>query len=131
MLTNIGGTNLTFVSSGGDLGRELELAGVKAGLDWGLSEVVKIYGSDVRKYFVKGNITRWGEYPWTLGAYASARPGYFHMRKELRKTIADKVFFAGEATHPLQWGTCGGALLSGIDAANTVANTLGAWRGGC
>jgi len=126
MLTNIGGTNLTFVYSGGDLGRELELAGVKAGVDWGLNEVVKIYGSDVKIYFVKGNFTRWGEHPWTLGAYASAKPGYYHMRQELRKPIADKVFFAGEATHPEQWATCGGGLLSGIDAANAVASTLGA-----
>jgi hypothetical protein len=125
MLTNIGGTNLSFVYSGGDLGRELELAGVQAGVDWGLNEVVKVYGSDVKKYFVKGNFTRWGEHPWTLGSYASAKPGYFHMRKELRKTIADKVFFAGEATHPLQWATCGGGLLSGIDAAKAVASTLG------
>jgi len=124
MLTNIGGTNLTFVYSGGDSGRELELVGVQAGMDWGLNEVVKIYGSDAKKYFVKGNFTRWGEHPWTLGSYASAKPGYYHMRKELRKTIADKVFFAGEATHPLQWATCGGGLLSGIDAANAVANKL-------
>jgi monoamine oxidase len=125
MLTNMGGTNLTYVYSGGDLGRELELAGVKAGVDWGLNEVVKIYGSDVKKYFLKGNITRWGEHPWTLGSYASAKPGYFHMREELRKSIANKVFFAGEATHPLQWATCGGGLLSGIDAAKKVAGALG------
>ena len=125
MLTNIGGTNLTLVYSGGNLGRDLELAGVKAGVDWGLSEVVKIYGSDVRKYFVKGNFTRWGKHPWTMGSYASAEPGYFHMRKELRKTVADRIFFAGEATHPLQWATCGGALLSGIDAAKAVARALG------
>jgi monoamine oxidase len=124
MLTNIGGTNLSYVYSGGDLCRELELAGVKAGVDWGLNEVVKTYGSDVRKYFVKGNFTRWGEHPWTLGAYASAKPGYFHMREELRKSIDKKVFFAGEATHPLQWATCGGGVLSGIDAAKEVAGVL-------
>ncbi|MCP4579807.1 MAG: FAD-dependent oxidoreductase, partial [Deltaproteobacteria bacterium] len=124
MLTNMGGTNLTYVYTGGDFGRELELAGVKAGVDWGLSQVVKIYGSDVKKHFVKGNMTRWGEHPWTLGAYASADPGYFHMREELRKSIAEKVFFSGEATHPLQWATCGGGLLSGIDSANDVAGVL-------
>ena len=125
ILTNSGGTNLTFVYSGGDLGRELELAGARAGVEWGLNEVVKIYGSDMKKYFVKGNFTRWGEDLWTMGSYASAKPGYFHMREELRKDIAGKMFFAGEATHPLQWATCGGALLSGIDAANAVADSLG------
>ncbi|MBW2562321.1 MAG: FAD-dependent oxidoreductase, partial [Deltaproteobacteria bacterium] len=80
-----------------------------------------MYGSDVKKHFIKGNMTRWGEHPWTLGAYASAKPGYYHMRAELRKSVADKVFFAGEATHPTQWATCGGGLLSGIDAAKNVA----------
>jgi len=124
MLTNIGGTNLTFLYTGGDFGRELERAGVKAGVDWGLNEIVKIYGSGIKKYLIKGNMTRWGEHPWTLGAYASAKPGYYHMRKELRKPIEEKVFFAGEATHPLQWATCGGGLLSGIDAAKAVASAL-------
>jgi len=128
MLTNMGGTNLTYLYTGGDFGLELERAGIKAGVDWGLNEVVKIYGSDVKKHLIKGNVTRWGEHPWTLGAYAAAEPGYFHMREELRKTIADKVFFAGEATHPQQWATCGGGLLSGIDAADAVAHVLGVKR---
>jgi len=124
MLTNMGGTNLTYVYTGGDFGRELELAGIKAAVEWGVNEVVKIYGSDVRKHFLKGMFTRWGEHPWTLGAYASAEPGYYHMRAELRKTIADKLFFAGEATHPLLWATCGGGIVSGIDAANRVTAVL-------
>ena len=94
-------------------------------MDWGLNEFVKVFGSEVKKYFVKGNFTRWGERSWTLGAYSSAEPGYYYMRKELRKPIADKVFFAGEATHPEQWATRGGGLLSGIDAANAVAGKLG------
>jgi len=128
MLTNIGGTNLSYIYTGGDFGRELEVAGVKAGVDWGLNEIVNIYGSDVKKHFIKGNMTRWGEHPWTLGAYAAAEPGYFHMREELRKTISEKIFFAGEATHPMQWATCGGGLLSGIDAAGSVAHSLGIKR---
>ncbi len=124
MLTNMGGTNLTYVYTGGDFGRELELAGVKAAVDWGVNQVVNIYGSDVKKHFLKGMFTRWGEHPWTLGSYAAAEPGYYHMRAELRKTIVDKLFFAGEATHPEQWATCGGGLLSGIDAAKKVATVL-------
>jgi len=128
MLTNIGGTNLSYIYTGGDFGKELEQAGIKAGVDWGLNEMVRIYGSDVKKHLIKGNVTRWGEHPWTLGSYAAAEPGYFHMRAALRQTLADKVFFAGEATHPEQWATCGGGLLSGIDAANNVAHTLGVKR---
>jgi len=128
MLTNMGGTNLSYLYTGGDFGAELETAGVNAGIDWALGEIANIYGSDIKKHFIKGNMTRWGEHPWTLGAYAAAEPGYYHMRKELRKTIAEKIFFAGEATHPLQWATCGGGILSGIDAAGSVAHALGIKR---
>ncbi len=38
--------------------------------------------------------------------------------------VADRLFFAGEATHPEQWATCGGGLLSGIDAAKDAAHAL-------
>ena len=43
---------------------------------------------------------------------------------DITLTIAKKLFWAGEATHPLQWATCGGGLLSGIDAAKAVASML-------
>ncbi len=124
MLTNMSGTNLSYLYTGGDFGRELETAGVKAAVDWGVNEVANLYGSGAKRHFIKGNMTRWGQHPWTLGAYAAAQPGYYHMREELKKSIADKVFFAGEATHRMQWATCGGGLLSGIDAATEVAGIL-------
>ncbi len=124
-LTNVSGTDLNFGYVGGDFGRGLEKAGVAAAVDWGLGELRKIFGSTIDKAFVKGNFTRWGEDPWTIGSYASAEPGYTHMRGALRKTVAERIFFAGEACHHSMWATCGGALLSGINVARRVSHAVG------
>ena len=62
--------------------------------------------------------------PWTLGFYSAARPGYFHLRKELRVPEADKLFFAGEAGEPTEFGSCHGGYLNGIRMANKVIDVL-------
>lgn len=123
-LTNISGSRLAFGYVGGRFARELENAGVRAAIDFGLAELRKIFGSNIDKKFIKGNYTRWGEDPWTLGSYASADPGYTHMRRHLRRPVAERIFFAGEACHPSMWATCGGAYLSGIDTAQEVIRAL-------
>lgn len=124
-IANISNTNLSFGYVGGSFGRSLEDAGVEAAIDFGLGAVKKTYGNDIAKSFVKGNYTRWGKDPWTLGSYASAEPGYYHMRRELRRPIGDRVFFAGEACHASLWATCAGAHLSGIETAKAVAERVG------
>ena len=129
IMTNLGGTNeggkpLSFMYSGGSHGRELELAGIDAAVEYGLFEIVNMYGSDVKKKFIKGYMTRWGENPWSLGCYSAARPGYFHLRKELRVPEADKLFFAGEAGEPTEFGSCHGGYLNGIRMANKVIDVL-------
>ena len=113
-LSNISGSNLTFGYSGGRFGRELERAGVEATVDFGLSELRKILGSSIDKKFIKGEFTRWGEDPWFQGAYASADPGYYPMRRELNTPEADKIYFAGEACSGMLWATAAGALENGI-----------------
>ncbi len=119
-LSNISGSNLMFGYSGGRFGRELERAGVEATVDFGLSELRKFLGSSIDKKFIKGEFTRWGEDPWFRGAYASADPGYTHLRATLREPVAEKVFFAGDACSERLWATCGGALDSGILTAQDV-----------
>ena len=89
-----------------------------------LQELKNILGSDIQKKFVKGNFTRWGHDRWTLGSYASAEPGYFHMREVLRRPVAERIFFAGEACHGSLWALCSGAHLSGIETATDVAHAV-------
>ena len=118
--TNISGTTLSYAMIGGRFGWELENEGFDAGVDFALGELIKIYGNDIKKDFIKGHFPRWGHNTWTLGSYASADPGAYPYRKILRESVGDKIFFAGEATHRLMWATCSGAHLTGVDAANTI-----------
>ena len=124
LLTNISGTRLTFGVVGGSFGRELELAGAAAAVDFARAELKAIFGSRIDRAFIKGTMTRWGEDPWTRGSYASAEPGHSHLRAALRRPLGDRVFFAGEACHPSLWATCAGAYLTGIERAEEVARRL-------
>ena len=125
LLTNIGDTNLSFGDVGGSLAWVLEDEGVEGGLAFGLEELRKIFGSEVDKEFVKGHVTRWGRNPFTLGSYASAEPGAYPLRKELRTTVGDRIWFAGEACSPTNWAMVHGAHLSGQRAAKDVVRVLG------
>ena len=120
VISNLSGTGLTWIFVGGDLSRELEGAGIDAVVDFGLAHVQNMLGRNVSKQFVKGAFTRWGRYPWTLGSYASPRPGAKGMRERLRQPVGDRIFFAGEACHTDLWATCAGAYLSGIETAESV-----------
>ncbi len=123
-LTNASGTGLAYCDLGGDWARELEKKSIEYRVDYALSELKKFLGSDIEKHFVKGTATSWGINPLTLGSYASARPGAYHMRSVLRQSVGDKIFFAGEACHRSLWATVGGAHLSGVEAAGIVSRQL-------
>jgi monoamine oxidase len=73
---------------------------------------------------VKGHVTTWGRNPLTLGSYASAEPGAYHLRAVLRAPVGERVWFAGEACSPDLWATVAGAHESGIRAAKDVARVL-------
>ena len=123
-LTNISGTRLSFGYVGGSFGRELERAGAEHAVDFALGELKAIFGNSIENKFVSGTMSRWGEDPWTLGAYASAQAGAYRLRSVLRAPVEEKIFFAGEACHRAQWATCAGAYLSGIDTAKRVLHQL-------
>jgi monoamine oxidase len=58
------------------------------------------------------------------GGYAYQRPGAAGARATLASPLADRLFFAGEATAGGMSMTCGGAFLSGERAAREVASHL-------
>lgn len=109
---------------GGQFGWELSSAGPDAAINFALGEVVKMVGSDARKHFVKGHLTGWADNPWTYGAYAAAIPGYYNARAELARSVADRVFFAGEAVSKGYIQLCSGAYMSGESVANDVASII-------
>jgi monoamine oxidase len=68
---------------------------------------------------VRSVVTRWSADPFALGAYSCVAVGGTHtMRARLAEPIEDRLFFAGEATHPRYPATVQGALLAGWSAAD-------------
>ena len=71
-------------------------------------------------------LTRWGQDPFSLGAYSYARPGSTGADHDLLAApVADRLFFAGEATHRRFPSTVHGAYLSGTREAERVRNAGG------
>lgn len=114
------GFNLMVGFVGGSFGFELSRAGRDAAIDFGLSELRRMFGTDVDRHFVKGYFTDWAQNPLTLGAYAAARPGRAAAREAIRKPLAERVFFAGEASAGAYAATCGGAYMNGTRVARHV-----------
>ena len=66
---------------------------------------------------IGAQITRWHSDPFSGGAYSFNALGSTPSdREELAKPLAKRLFFAGEASHPM-FGTVHGAYLSGLRAA--------------
>ena len=66
-------------------------------------------------------ITRWRSDPFAVGAYSFQAVGSTpDMRRELARPIADRIFFAGEATSVDHFGTTHGAYLSGLRVAAEI-----------
>lgn len=75
-------------------------------------------------HFVIGAWEMAKDYPSTLGSYASAEPGAYPLRQELRETVADRIWFAGEACSVEEWATVAGAHKTGLSTAGRVLSAL-------
>ena len=120
---NASGSNLSYFDTGGEFARELEKEGSEAQIDFTINELRSLFGSDVDKYFVKAASTAWDSNPFTLGSYASAEPGSYHLRKTITEPIEERLFFAGEATAE-EYASVSGAHRSGIRAAKEVIGSI-------
>ena len=75
---------------------------------------------------VATDCTRWGNDPDVGGSYASQLPGHAGAREALAEPIANRLFFAGEATSKHHFGYAHGAFLEGRAAAEKVVALLSA-----
>ncbi|NJK83503.1 MAG: amine oxidase, partial [Saprospiraceae bacterium] len=85
-----------------------------------LSHLKNIYGSDIPKpvHFLR---TKWGQHPYTYGAYSYATNGSTSADFDtLAISVDNKLFFAGEHTSREYRGTVHGAYLSGIREADKI-----------
>tara|TARA_B100001113_G_scaffold131235_1_gene107311 strand:+ start:11 stop:1378 length:1368 start_codon:yes stop_codon:yes gene_type:complete len=122
-LMNISDSNLCYFDYGGDFAKELENEGEAAQKSFTIGQLKSIFGSKIDKYLLKLHATQWGKNKFTLGSYASADPGFAHLRKYLKIPVEDKIFFAGEAT-AFEYASVSGAHRSGIRAADEVIKAL-------
>jgi monoamine oxidase len=127
-LCNIAGSNLTSFETSGSFSRALQAAGPEAAIDYGLNTLVGIFGSAIKRDFLKGHATAWRHEPYVRGSYAGAMPGGHKLRKVLGHAHAERVHFAGEASHIGQQCSVSGAHFEGLRAAKDVVAQLGQTR---
>jgi monoamine oxidase len=119
------GSNLAVGFIGGQEALDLESKGKQAALDLAMGKLRRVFGSAIDKHVRATEVTAWGKDPWTLGAYAYARPGMAHMRAKLAKAVDDRLYFAGEATACSEDAQMvHGARHSGIRAAQALIASL-------
>jgi len=123
-LTNTHHSNLTYGYVGGSQAKALERERMETVVNYGLDGLKSMLGNNIEKNFIKGFATACGKIPFFDGAYSAVRPGRSAARAILGRTLAEKLFFSGEATHAVQASTVNGGLESGREAAIQAAAYL-------
>ena len=118
------GQNTAIVFTGGRFGVWLEKQGTQAGHDFAVARVAEAFGNDIRQHVTRSIATAWSTEPWTRGSYSCALPGQAHQRRQLARSLDEKLFFAGEATSVGDQACCHGAFRSGVRAAQEIAAVL-------
>ncbi|MFC6049998.1 FAD-dependent oxidoreductase, partial [Methylobacterium hispanicum] len=102
---------------GGDGARILAEEGPAAGFSYVSAELAALFGSDVASAIRPLAATSWSRMASIGGAYSCALPSRSDARARLARPFEDRLFFAGEATHPHDFTTAHGAHDSGQRAA--------------
>ncbi|WP_338662018.1 NAD(P)/FAD-dependent oxidoreductase [Pararoseomonas sp. SCSIO 73927] len=106
--------------AGGALAWDLAREGEGAIVDLAFQELRGMYGERAERALRRegGVESSWGTDPWSMGAYASLRPGRGGARAALSAPIGEgRLMLAGEACHESLAGTLAGAWGSGARAA--------------
>ena len=122
---NMSGSTICVIDVGGSFGRDLSAKGEAAMIDFAITWLGGLYGTDIKSAVKRRHATRWNNEPWVLGAMSAAAPGVQSARKTLTEPLSGRIFLAGEATHETLWGTVNGAWESGERAGNAVVKLLG------
>ena len=119
------GRDLVLAYFGGDFARRLCEAGEAAAVDEARSRFGAVYGSQIARAVTGGVLAGWWTDPFARGGYSIAEPGQAGSRIALRQPVADRLWFAGEASAGGGAMTAGGAFLEGRRAADDVLRVLG------
>jgi monoamine oxidase len=110
------GRDIVVANFGGDHARRVTADGDAAAIAATLDAFVRVVGGSARTSFIGGSVHAWHRDPLSLGCYSHCRPGHADARAKLAEPIAERIFFAGEATAGADFGaamTAGGAFLAG------------------
>jgi monoamine oxidase len=118
------GRPLAVAIFGGDFARRMVDAGEAAAVEHVRRTIVAMLGTDVRSALGPGRLAGWWRDPHALGAYSVCLPGQAPARATLAMPVADRLWFAGEATGGGGAMTVGGATLAGRQAARQIAARL-------
>lgn len=98
--------------------------GPAAGFAFVSAELTGLFGGDVASAIRPLAATSWSRMASIGGAYSCALPGQSQARTRLARPFEDRLFFAGEATHPFDFTTAHGAHDSGQRAADEAVAAL-------
>ena len=121
---NVDGKQQAIIFAGGSFGIHLEKQGPAAMRDYAEKSLATVFGSSIIDRITDVITTAWHSEPLTLGAYSYAEPGHSTARELLCDTVADTVFFAGEAASVSHYGTCHGAFISGQQTAQRLVKSF-------
>ena len=116
-------SNISFFSLKGRFAKDMAKEGDKASIDFILNYLRSAYGSSFDDYFIKAHVSDWIDNPYTIGAWSSAIPGKAKLRKVLKESVGNKIFFAGEATAGA-YGTVHGADRSGVRVVQELLENI-------
>jgi monoamine oxidase len=105
---------------GGEGAQLVEHEGPAAGFAFALDQLSNLFGAETRQLLRPLVASNWGRMDWVGGAYSYARPGHTASRLALAKPYEQRIFFAGEATSPVDFSTAHGAHDTGVRAAEEV-----------
>lgn len=112
------------VMVGGTQAWDFERQGTAAGVAFATDVLAGIAGNAARRLVVGSHVSGWGADPWSLGSYTAASVGHADARTIYSQPVADRLWFAGEASANDQASTVGGAYLAGEKAAREVVQGL-------
>jgi monoamine oxidase len=113
--------DIVIATFGGTAARDLLRQGEAATVAAILDAFAGIVGTSARTRLKAARVADWVSDPWSEGAYSVALPGRAGARSMLAEPVADRIFFAGEATSGGA-ATVGGAMtVGGATIAGRIA----------
>jgi len=113
---------------GGAGAEAMNAAGLAAAFDFASDQLATLLGSGIRSKLRPLVGSCWRRTDFIGGSYSHALPGHAPCRGILARPVDERLFFAGEATHPTDFSTAHGAWESGVRAAEEALAAMAALR---